>query len=210
MAILHGGPNGGFSGKAGSIVGVMRLGTAIIRSMPKLSRKNKKGTPAQNANRSLFTKMQYFLSPVLDFIRVGFNIEGRSKNMTAHNAAKSYNMLNAFNAEGDIDFSKVLLSFGRLPGALNATVAKGDDGICFTWENNSTDKWASSNDQVMVLVFDTEKNNAYYLTSGARRNTKMDTLIIPPSAKTQTLHTWIAFIADNRERVSMSSYLGMV
>lgn len=31
--------------------------------------------------------------------------EGR-RQMTAHNAAKSYNMLHVFNPEGEIDFSK--------------------------------------------------------------------------------------------------------
>jgi hypothetical protein len=218
MATIASGINGGFSGKAGTVVGYYRLGQWVIRAKPRKSTKNKRGTPEQKASRSLFTKMQYFLFPTLSFIRVGFNMEGRSKQMTAHNAAKSYNMLNAFTPEGEIDFSKVVLTFGNLPGALNATVEKDDAGLHFSWDNNSNEKLAEWRDQVMVLAYDdmiVDINNekqpkAYYLLSGARRNTGNETLEIHSPSKGHTLHTYIAFISDNRERISMSTYLGEI
>jgi len=218
MAVITEGVNGGFTGKAGTVVGYYRMGKWVIRALPRLSTKNKRGTKDQNANRSKFTKMQHFLSPMIDFIRVGFNMEARSKQMTAHNAAKSYNMLHAFTPEAEIDFSKVLLSSGSLPGALNPTVEKDDMGLHFSWTNNSGEDLAESRDQVMLLAYDDmlmdsnnkKKADAYYLLSGARRNTEMETLEIAFPSKGNTLHTYIAFISDDRQRVSMSTYVGEI
>lgn len=218
MAIISSGINGGFSGKAGTVVGYYRLGKWIMRSLPKKSTKNKRGSEEQKASRSVFTKMQHFLSPTLEFIRIGFNMEARSRQMTAHNAAKSYNMRHAFTPEQEIDFGKVLLSFGNLPGALNPTVEKDDTGLHFSWTDNSTEKFAESRDQVMLLAYDdmiTDINNkkepkAYHLLSGARRKTGTETLEIHPRSKGNTLHTYIAFISDDRERISMSTYVGEI
>ncbi len=218
MAVISSGINGGFSGKAGNVVGYYRLGKWIIRGLPKPSAKNKRGSESQKASRSIFTKTQHFLTPVLDFIRVGFNMEGRSRQMTAHNAAKSYNMLNAFTADGEIDFSKVLLSFGNLPGVVNPTVEKDDAGLHFTWVNNSADKGVEPRDQVMLLAYDNmlvdingkKTPKAYYLLSGARRKDGKETLEIRPASKGNTLHTYISFISDDRERISMSTYVGEI
>ena len=66
--------------------------------------------------------MQTFLSYVLDFIRVDFNLEAKAKGMSAHNLAKSYNMVHAFNENGEIDFSRIMLAQGKLLGPANAAV----------------------------------------------------------------------------------------
>ena len=47
MAIIKEGINGGFTGKAGAVVGYYRLGQWVIRGIPKTSKKNKEGTAAQ-------------------------------------------------------------------------------------------------------------------------------------------------------------------
>jgi hypothetical protein len=44
MAIIREGINGGFSGKAGAVVGYYRLGKWVMRGLPKPSSKNKRGT----------------------------------------------------------------------------------------------------------------------------------------------------------------------
>src|SRR5690606_40822262 len=111
MAILKEGIHGGFSGKAGSVVGYCRLGKWVVRSLPKKSQKNKLGTAAQKERRNQFTEMQHFLKPILEYIRVGFNKEARTRQMTAHNVAKSYNMRHAFAGDGTIDCAKVLISY---------------------------------------------------------------------------------------------------
>lgn len=211
MGIMSDGINGGFSGKTGSVVGYYRMGKWVIRGLPKFSKKNKIGSPAQKASRSNFTKIQHFLSPILPIIRVGFNLEGRSKQMTAHNAAKSYNMLNAFTSDGEIDYSKVLISYGKLPGALNPSLTADELGLHFTWTNNSAEKGANRDDQVIVLAYDVAiKKPAAYGFTGARRQKCKETIEIANFGSGQQFHVWIAFIADDREQVSMSTYLGEI
>lgn len=218
MAIVTGSVMGSFRGRLGDAVSYQLNGKNVVRSLPEKSAKNKRGTELQNVYRSRFTKMQQFLQPILLFIRIGYNMEGRSRQMSAHNAAKSYNMLNAFNAEGEIDYSKVLVSFGNLPSALNAIVQKDDIGLHFSWSDNSGEGRAKSRDQVMLIAYDdmvldshNHKNpKAYMILSGARRKTQMETLEIGPISKGHRLHTYIAFISDDRESISTSIYVGEI
>ena len=79
MAVILNGINGGFNGKTGAVVGYYRFGKWVLRSLPKSSAKRKKGTPAQRASRSVFNIMQYFLSPILDYIRMGFAREAKTR-----------------------------------------------------------------------------------------------------------------------------------
>ena len=224
MATIASGITGGFSGKSGPVVGYYRLGKWCMRGLPKKSTKNKRGTSAQKESRSIFTKTQYLLSPILSFIRVGFNMEARAKQMTAHNLAKSYNMLNAFNPDGKLDYSRVLVSSGKLPGALEQVVAQDDMGLHFSWKDIPGESRALDSDQVMLLAFDAtafehnsesknanhKKKEAYYMISGARRKAHTETLEIPSSAKGHSLHTYISFISDDRECVSISTYVGEI
>lgn len=210
MATFKQGINGGFTGKVGSVIGYQLNGKWVMKGLPKPSPKNKKGTVQQKACRSGFTKMQHFLKPLIIFIRVGYNLESKLRMMTVHNAAKSYNMLNALDANGDIDCTKICLTFGSLIGAENPSVVKDDAGLHFRWENNAANNWVRENDQVMVIAYNVIAQRAYFKLSGARRSDGMETIEIPAFEKDNELHTWISFIADNRQSIAMSSYTGNI
>ncbi|RZJ70159.1 MAG: hypothetical protein EOO47_23625 [Flavobacterium sp.] len=208
MATLDNGINGGFRGKVGSIIGYSLHGKWVIKGLPRLSAKNKKGTPAQNACRNAFTKMQSFLSPVIDYVRIGFNLEAKKRQMTAHNVAKSYNMRNAQDADGTIDCAKVCLTFGNLPGVENLVIAKDDFGFHFTWSDNSKPNYKLRDDQVMILAYEVNNTIIYPIKSGARRAHCRESLAIPDKEKGKEFHIWVSFIADDRESISMSFYAG--
>ena len=208
MAIFKDGINGGFTGKVGSVIAYQLHGKWVMKGMPKPSAKNKKGSDSQKACRSAFTKMQTFLSPLIGFIRVGFNLESKLRQMTAHNVAKSYNMLHAQDSDGEIDCSKVRLTFGNLIGAENPTVVAADIGFHFAWINNANSKHIRTLDQVMLVAYDVQAQEALYLLSGARRKMQTETLSIPPHLKGHEFHTWISFISDDRESIAMSTYTG--
>jgi hypothetical protein len=210
MAIVTGGINGPFKGKVGSIYGYTMNGKNIIKGAPRKSVKNKRGSAAQKVNRSKFTQMQQFLHPVLPFIQVGFNMVARSRQMSAHNAAKSYNMLNAFSPEGDIDYSTALVSYGNLAEPLTANVTADDNGLHFSWTNHIDSKNQSNSDQVMLLAYNPEKNLAYYMLSGARRSSGAESLQIWKDETPYLYHIWIAFISDDRQNISRSTYLGEI
>lgn len=214
MAILDGGVNGGFSGKAGSIVGYYMYGKWVIRGLPKLSAKNKKGSAKQKVSRSKFTVMQHFLGPVLYFLRSGFNVVSKENNNSAYNSAKSYNMLHAMDADGNIQYDKVALSLGNLARAEGVIVEKDDAGFHFTWDDNSnhlgsrkiTD--ACFDDQVMLVAYDIIGKRAEFNTGGAKRFIGKESLLLDRSYKGKEMHLWISFIADDRSHIATSTYLG--
>ncbi len=217
MAILSGGPNSGFSGKAGSVVGYYRLGKWIIRGLPRESPRNKKGSAKQNVRRSRFTQIQRFLKPIIPFIRVGFNLEARKNGNTAHNSATSWNLLHAFNEIGELDYSKTRVSMGLLGGAEEAAVHFEDRNIIFTWRDNSDPRVSRSivpeeSDQVMLLAYHTQSGEIVQMLSGARRSACWEALEIPSdiALEASEWHTWIAFISDDRMSISNSEYLGLV
>jgi len=208
MATFNNGINGGFTGKVGSAIGYQLNGKWVMKGLPKVSLKNKKGTTKQNACRSGFTKMQHFLNPLIAFIRVGFNLESKLRQMTAHNVAKSYNMLHAQDSNGEIDCTKVRLTYGDLLGVENPVIAKDDVGFHFNWTDNTGNMWIRETDQVMLAAYNVKEKRVYGIVSGARRKTGFDTLEIPTIEKGNEFHTWISFISDDREHISMSSYAG--
>ena len=216
MATLSGGPNSGFSGKVGSVVGYYRLGKWVIRGLPRLSPKNKKGSVLQNVHRSRFAIIQRFLKPITYFVRTGFNLEARKKGNTAYNCANSYNLLNAFNERGELDYSKTRVSSGVLAGAENAAVSFQDGHLVFTWSDNSMPLVTTrailpmKDDQSMLLAYEPEQGDRFYMLSGARRSACRESLKIPALKSGTELHIWIAFIAADRESMSNSAYLGIV
>ncbi|QDW24107.1 hypothetical protein FFJ24_004405 [Pedobacter sp. KBS0701] len=208
MGKIENGINGGFTGTVGAVTGYYLNGKWVIRSKRRKSIKNKTGSADQKACRSRFTMMQTFLSPIVAFIRIGFNLESKKRMMTAHNVAKSYNMLNAQNAAGEIDYAAVRLSFGNLSGAKVVKLEHDDAGVHFSWTDNSNGDYTRQNDQVMLMVYDVDNKTAIYETSGARRLKERESLEIPSFYKGKTFHTWMAFIADDRMGISASTYCG--
>ncbi|RZK36337.1 MAG: hypothetical protein EOO90_27510 [Pedobacter sp.] len=210
MAILDGGPNGGFSGKVGSVVGYLRYGKWIIRGLPKKNKRKRKPTEKELVSRAGFSAVQNFLCPLLPFIRVGFNLEAKSKNMSAHNAAKSNIMLSALSGQGEINYSKVNLSIGNLLGVEAPGVETDDSGLHVSWFNNENDPGAGYNDQVMIAVYSEELHRASFILSGSRRSQGYEIMELYKTGAGHLYHVWMAFIADDRLRISSSTYLGTV
>lgn len=146
MGKIENGINGGFTGTVGAVTGYYLNGKWVIRSKRRKSIKNKIGSADQKTCRSRFTMMQTFLSPIVGFIRIGFNLESKKRMMTAHNVAKSYNMLNAQNATGEIDYAAVHLSFGNLTGAEGVKLEHDDAGVHFSWTDNANDDYNRKHD----------------------------------------------------------------
>lgn len=208
MAILENGPNGGFSGKLGSVVGYSYNGKSYIRSLPKAKKRKSKPTAKQAQSRNNFATVQRFLSPLLPFIRVGYNIESRLRLISAHNLAKSTLMRHALDLNGALDYSKVTLAVGNLLGFADPQVSTDSMGFHFTWANNQSTLGAGYNDQIMLAAYDEHHHVASFLLSGARRKDGHELLSGDQLVKNQQYHLWMAFIADDRLRISNSIYMG--
>lgn len=130
--------------------------------------------------------------------------------MTAHNAAKSYNMLHAFNDSNEIDYTKIRVTYGNLDGARDPQHFSTDLGINFTWTQELQVYHERDHDQDMLLVFNPKGNFADCIFSGARRKAGKEFLEIPFAYKGSEFHTWIFFVSDDRMSISMSSYVGLI
>lgn len=149
--------------------------------------------------------MQDFLSKVLGYIKIGFNLESKARMMKAHNVAKSYNMLHALNENNEIDYSRITLTYGKLPGAKEVQHFSDDAGIHLGWWLENFKDNESNHDQVMILAESFADDIAYCIYSGARRKLGQETLQIPQRHKGSKFHTWISFVSGDRTGISMSS-----
>lgn len=86
MGKIRKGVLGGFSGKVGPVIGFSWNGISYMRSLPQHF--NDARTPRQLQQRAKFNKAMEFLTPIKDYIRVGYNTYAVKK--SAFNAAVSY------------------------------------------------------------------------------------------------------------------------
>jgi hypothetical protein len=208
MARIDPGITGPISGKLGTIVGATWNGIPYIRSRPK--RRTSKISRKEQANRDKFARAQFWLKPLLDFVRVGFS--NYSPTVVGFNAAKSWLMKNALEQTADgivIDPSKVLLSHGDLPLPSNLRLGEiKDEELPVYWDVNENDYYHKY-DQCMLLAYDIENAVVSMKLTGQFRQAGEDSLPIY-KMKGRTYHIYVAFSAADRSRVSNSVYLGEV
>lgn len=207
MAILKNGPNGGFSGKVGSVIGYQLNGQDVIRGWSK--KRTKKPSKQELANRDKFAQMQAWLKPLLDFLRLGF--KNYAPTYQGFVAAKSYNSKHAFKQNVDktyfIDPALALVSFGAM--ALPQTMGMELNGneIVFTWSNEGHYQGI---DQAMVLAYVPKTGEAVYDLAAAKRHTGAAVLPMPHNSAGHEVHVYIAFVAFDQSAQSNSYYLGVL
>ena len=153
MGTLRQGILGGFSGKVGTVIGFTRNGISYIRGL--MTSHTDANTPAQQEQRAKFALVIKFLRPLLGILRVGFKKAG--SNLSGFNAAVAYTLGNAVKGlfpNFEIDYTKLLICQGNLPGAVNAAAVSVDAGkINFSWDDNSMDFGAHPTDKVVLAVY---------------------------------------------------------
>ena len=92
--------------------------------------------------------------------------------------------------------------------AEGAEVVEVEGGLKFTWSYDETADWERQEDQVMLMAYLPNKGTAVFIYSGARRNAREATLAINSSFLGEEVETYIAFISDDRTRISKSVYTG--
>lgn len=210
MAKLSDGILGGFKGKIGNVIGVVRNGTQYIRSSPNQIKNPK--TPKQQANRKKFalaSKLAYRLGP---FIERGFGaVEGK----TPRGACISSNMKSGIYEEGDdgIRYSNIMVSAGALRQVDGAAAERLEDGtVRVTWQDNSGTGNALEDDRVMILALAKDKQfkNCYKL-EGAKRSREEEILELADVLKKEpAVHLYLSVISESRDLTANSEYLGFV
>lgn len=210
MATINQGVMGGFSGTVGTVVGGRWNGKDYMRGK-QTSRKDAKSLRQLDQRARFFTVIQ-FLKPLKAFLPVGF--KNRDANLSAYNAASSYNIQNALTGvypDYQIDYSKVKVCSGGLPGALNPAVAAGPNGeLLFSWENNSTILHAMANDKVVLIVYNPGNKKVRTLLDGNSRRSGTQALELPDGFGGENMQCYIAFRNISQTNISDSQYVGSV
>ena len=207
MSTINQGILGGFSGKVGTVIGGSWKGISYMRSIP-ASVSNPR-TPAQLEQRAKFTAIVQFLRPLTAFLRIGFKSQAIKK--SAFNAAMAFNFKNIITGiypAFDIDYSKVSVSQGNLPGALNPlTTSVATGTVRFAWEDNSWETDASDDDQAVLVVYNPARQAAVSVIGGITRAVGSQTITLPDSFTGDEVQCYIAFINANQSVISNSQYV---
>lgn len=210
MGTINQGITGGFSGKVGTVIGVSWNGVDYMRG--KAGQISNPQTEAQQHQRAKVVTMVRFLRPMTEFLRVGF--KKQAVKMSAFNAATSYNMANAIHGiypDFEIDYSKLMVSQGKLPMAENPDVSSpGEAQVAFSWEDNSLEKGAMPNDRAMLLMVEAEKGKVFSVMEGNLRMEGKQLITLPAHFQGAEVHCYIAFRNAKQTDISESRYAGSV
>jgi hypothetical protein len=207
MAKFNEGIHGPFHGKVGKVVGATWKGIAYMRSAPK-----PRTTPPgkmEMANRKKWALSQSWLQPITQFVQIGW--KGYSQKSEGFIAAKSYLLKNAFEVVADdvvINPALAKLSSGDLPLPAAINVSQPQKRVVqFTWDTNFDNEKAHGGDQILMLAYNVEEQEAEYNLVGHTRKTGSDILELRGNTPGR-YHIYAAFIAYDRSRQSDSFYLG--
>ena len=200
MARLINGIMGPFRGKVGPIVGYTWKGQGVIRSLPK--KISKAPSQKQLDNRKKMAACQEWLTYITKYVRIGF--KNYSAKQHGFGSALSYLKLNAMTEELEVDPAKALISWGDLPQPISPAVSSSEPGILeITWKAVPYDT-----DRAMVLAYD-GKNVHSGEVCGARRSEGKE--VLPCGGMNgMEMHVYLGFVSEERDRCSMSVYLGPV
>lgn len=212
MAKIRSGIFGPIHGKLGNLVGATWKNIPYLRVLPDLTNNTKLATPAQIACREKFKFVQEWLIPFYPYVTVGF--KNHAKDKTEINAAFSANYkLATVGAYPDlsIDYSKVVLSKGYLPGLFNAKAqfSVNAEELELSWVQNYNDD-SSLDDLLILTVYNRELKIVDGFVGGVRRADLKCSLKLNPKLMGRSLDVYVGLISLNGKKVANSEYVGRV
>ena len=209
MGTIKKGILGGFSGKVGNVIGGSWKGIDYMRSVS--SRKRGQSTQKQKEQQMKFALIARFQQPLTNLLSRTFR--GFAIKMTGANSATSYNLRNAITGtypDFAIDYSRVLVSRGDMPNAINPAVEAVSDGmVVFTWGNNTGTGKTKDSDRSVLVAYCPEMQHFIYTDEGASREEEEAQLDLFAFTEKE-VHTWIAFISEDGTEVATSIYTGVI
>ncbi|HET6557602.1 MAG TPA: DUF6266 family protein [Prolixibacteraceae bacterium] len=210
MGTIKQGVLGGFSGKVGTVIGFVRNGVACMRGLA--TSFTDAHTPAQVEQRAKFSLVVKFLRSMVALLRISY--KSAAATMSGFNAAVSYTLANGVTGifpDLDIDYTKVLVSRGNLPGAMNPVAASTEVAtIDFTWENNAWDFGAKTTDKVVLVAYSPELNKAITAIGAATRALEAQAMVLPASWSGKEVQTYIGFCTANESEFSNGEFLDAI
>ncbi|WP_285009407.1 DUF6266 family protein [Pedobacter faecalis] len=211
MAVFRNNLLGAIRGRVGNMVSYVVLGKNVVRM---IGQNNKPPTEKQLANRQAMKVICEVLSMAKPFTRIGFDAEAKLRSLYPQNVGISVNKpaaLKGVYPQIEVDYPKLKLSMGSVPGLMGLTVVAEDDGLCITW--TPVLDWQYMHDRIMVVVYFPElaaekHEKACIELSGARRSEGMERIPLSPALLNQRMEVFVAMRAACGADVSDSQYAG--
>jgi hypothetical protein len=218
MARNKWGALGPFIGKLGGSVGYLRRGTPVVRALPHPSQKPR--TEGQKASSQAFSLVMKFVSPINSFIAFGYHPSTIGKGAIPQNAFTQYLRQHCISGEYPdqyIDCSKVKVSLGDIKAPVDGAVSRESNLLHFSWAVDPSWSTSLNGDQVMLLAYHPRSKRADYAVGLALKNQGEATLemrlgsnLKPDGVSVDVVETYLAFISNDRQRVSDSVYTGQI
>ena len=198
---------GSVNGKCGNVVAYDLNGKNVVRGIGRQGPFTKKQLAVQERTQLLGD----IFGPLDAFIRVGFHNIPKDWCCTYQNTAFKLNNPHAIAGEYPeqfVDFSKLILCKGKLPGVKQPAVKLNGNMIDFSWENNAAEAGADEEDQLMVAVYFPEMEKAMSVQNGPARKSGHYQLQLTSHVGDRIMEIFMAFKAEDRSDVSDSIYAG--
>ncbi|MBR1850628.1 MAG: hypothetical protein IJ789_04550 [Bacteroidales bacterium] len=204
MATIKQGILGGFSGLVGNVVGSSWKSRAVIKSRPLHVHDPK--TAKQLLSRARFATVQHLASVVgLSTINAGFHSKSRYMTESNYFFKCNYDAVTGFDADNlDVDYSKVVVAEGRLPGVAVTQNAASEDPLSahVAWVDVS-DLDSSAGDMVRIVALDPEQGTS--VAFSANRSTREADVTLPAFMKGHTVHFYLFVLGMGATTVGMVS-----
>jgi hypothetical protein len=197
---------GGFRGKIGTVVGGKWKGIEYMRFKGPSKRKN--NAPRQIEQQAKFTLATDIVSNMSDLFKITY--KSYEQQMTARNKAVSGIVNDAITGaypDFAIDFSKVMISRGKLNTELSPSLTVSAGILTWQWTYNGRQTGANGKDRSIVVAYCPVFNHCLYVVYGPERESNIATLDVVPFMG-KTIHTWLSFITEDGSKVSDSTYTG--
>ena len=200
---------GGFNGTVGTVIGASWKGISYMRGKAQ-SIKNP-NTQLQKGQRSKFAIALAFIQQIKAIVDIGY--KGLANKQSAFNAAMSHVLKNGITGTAPnyaLDYANILVAQGSLAPAKSATATSANGKVTFTWSDNSANGEGSANDVALVLLYNEDKEEAIINTDAALREDELFERNTPAAWTGDTVHPYIAFLAEDGASVSDSIHLASV
>lgn len=211
MGTILKGVNGGFSGKAGSVIGSSWNGIDYIKGLQR--KRTKPFTQEQIVQQARFQTMGKFLFPLKNLLRRGYRSKAQAMQQTAGNVAMRENLKAALTGtypEFAVDYPNISLSYGSLLVPSSDPLTLSERMLMVNWDSETTEASGHADDAVVILFYNPERNYYFMPKERLQRSDQEAVIEIPRRLTEGTVHGWI-FLTDRRQReASFTEYMGSV
>ncbi len=211
MGIIRNGANGGFSGKAGSIIGSSWNSVNYIKGLHKQS--NKPATTKQLQQRAKFATVLNFMGPIKDLLMLGYKGQNAGR-ATGFNMGIQHALNNALIGDYpayELDKALIQISKGTLQKPGNTTLNSSIVGsLSLSWTPQVNELNSFADDQLVVLLYNEEQNFFMVYTDAGLRADGTTILTIPADFSGQTVHTYVFYRDRDAKRQSVSTYVAPI